>query len=70
MTIRWETMKVGGKDVRVYTGIPRGPGPLPAVVVAHHGPGLDQQMEDVLHRLYREGYAVAVPDLFHRIALR
>ena len=68
MTIRWETMKVGDKDVRVYTAIPRGPGPLPAVVVAHHGPGLDQQMEDVVHRLYREGYAVALPDLFHRIA--
>lgn len=68
MTIRWETMKVGGRDVRVYTAIPRGPGPLPAVVVAHHGPGLDQQMEDVVHRLYREGYAVALPDLFHRIA--
>ena len=67
MTIRWETMKVGGKDVRVYTAIPRGSGPLPAVVVAHHGPGLDQQMEDVVHRLFREGYAVALPDLFHRI---
>ena len=67
MTIRWETMKVEGKEVRVYVGIPHRIGPLPAVVVAHHGPGLDQQMEDVLHRLYREGYAVAMPDLFHRI---
>lgn len=68
MTIRWETITVDNRSMRAYVGVPRHAGPLPAVVVAHHGPGLDQQMEDVLHRLYRAGYAVAVPDLFHRQA--
>ena len=67
MTVRWEKTTVNGKEMRVYVGVPQRKGPLPAVVVAMHGPGLDEQMQDVLHRLHREGYAVAVPDLFHRI---
>lgn len=67
MTIRWEKTSVNGKEMRVYVGVPQRKGPLPAVVVAMHGPGLDEQMQDVLHRLHREGYVVAVPDLFHRI---
>ena len=67
MTVRWETTTVNGKEMRLYVGVPHRKGPLPAVVVAHHGPGLDEPMQEVLHRLYREGYAVAVPDLFHRI---
>ena len=67
MTIRWEKVTVSGKEMRVYVGVPKRKGPLPAVVVAMHGPGLDEQMQDVLHRLYREGYVVAVPDLFHRL---
>ncbi len=66
MTVRWETTKVDGSEMRMYVGVPLRQAPVPAVVVAHHGPGLDEQMQDVLHRLYREGYAVAVPDLFHR----
>ena len=67
MTVRWEKTTVNGKEMRVYVGVPQRKGPLPAVVVAMHGPGLDEQMQDVLHRLHREGYAVAVPDLFHRL---
>lgn len=67
MTIRWEKVTVSGKEMRVYVGVPIRKGPLPAVVVAMHGPGLDEQMQDVLHRLCREGYVVAVPDLFHRL---
>src|SRR5262249_48175267 len=35
--------------------------------VAHHGPGLDEGMYDVVHRLNRAGYAAAMPDLFHRL---
>lgn len=66
MTARWETTKVDGKEMRLYVGVPQRKGPLPAVVVAHHGPGLDQTMEDAVQRLHREGYAVALPDLFHR----
>jgi carboxymethylenebutenolidase len=66
MTFRWEKAAVAGKELRVYVGVPQRKVPLPAVVIAHHGPGLDEQMQDVAHRLHREGYAVAVPDLFHR----
>lgn len=67
MTARWETATVNGEQMRVYVGIPQRDGPVPAVVIAHHGPGLDEAIQDVAHRLYREGYAVAAPDLFHRI---
>lgn len=38
----------------------------PLVVVLHHRGGVDEHMKDVAHRLGREGFHVAVPDLFHR----
>ena len=31
-----------------------------------HNSGLDAQMQDVVHRLHREGYVTAAPDFFHR----
>ncbi len=66
MTIRWESTQVAGKTMQVYLGVPDSPGAHPGVVVAHHGPGLDGPIQDTVHRLVREGYAAAAPDLFHR----
>lgn len=68
MTVRWETAKVDGKDMRIYIGVPEKPGPHPGVVIAQHGPGVDAQMQDAVHRLQREGYVAAAPELFHRQA--
>jgi len=66
MTARWETIKIDGRDVRCYVATPNHTRPRAGVVVAMHGMGLDESMCDVAHRLHRAGYAVAIPDLFHR----
>src|SRR5580658_7304355 len=66
MSIRWETTNVDGKPMRLYVGLPDSAGPCPAIIVAQHGSGVDESMQDVVHRLHREGYAVAAPELFHR----
>jgi carboxymethylenebutenolidase len=66
--VRWETIRVGNREMRVYTGMPDSPGRHPGVVVAQHAGGVDAQMQDVVHRLHREGYCVAAPELFHRQA--
>jgi carboxymethylenebutenolidase len=66
MTIGWQTIQCEGKDMRVYMGVPERQGRLPAVVVAQHGTGVDAQMQDVVHQLYKEGYVAAAPEFFHR----
>ncbi|HEX4329709.1 MAG TPA: dienelactone hydrolase family protein [Burkholderiales bacterium] len=66
MTVRWETVKVGSHEMRVYMGVPERPGTYPCVVIAQHAGGVDAQMQDTVHRLHREGYIVAAPELFHR----
>jgi carboxymethylenebutenolidase len=66
MTIRWDKTKVDGEEMRVYVGLPDRTGPCPGIIVAQHGSGVDESMQDVVHRLHRLGYAVAAPELFHR----
>src|SRR3972149_6137122 len=66
MTVRWDTTRVDGRPMRIYIGIPDHPGPHPGVLVAQHAGGVDAQMQDVVHRLHREGYVAAAPELFHR----
>lgn len=66
MTIRWETTQVDGSAMRIYVAEPDRPGPHPGVLVAQHAGGVDYQIQDVVHRLNREGYVVAAPELFHR----
>ncbi len=66
MTVRWETIEVGGKPMRVYLGVPDRKGPLPGVLVAQHGSGVDAQIQDTVHRLFRNGYIAAAPELYHR----
>jgi dienelactone hydrolase len=70
MAVRWETIKVDGNDMRVYLGVPERAGPHPGVVIAQHGPGVDAQIQDAVHRLHREGYVVAAPELSHRTSSR
>jgi len=66
MTVRWESTQVGGATMRIYMGVPDRPGPHPGIVVAQHAGGVDAQIQDTVHRLHREGYVVAAPELFHR----
>ncbi len=66
MTVKWETTRVDGGEMRVYTGSPASHQRRAGIVVAQHGAGVNAQMQDVVHRLHREGYVVAAPELFHR----
>jgi carboxymethylenebutenolidase len=66
MTIRWETVEVGGSPMRVYVGSPDTRGSHPGVVIAQHAAGVDYQMQDTVHRLAREGYIAAATELYHR----
>lgn len=68
MTVRWETIKSGGKEMRVYMGVPDRLAGNPGIVIAQHAGGVDEFIQDVVHRLHREGYVVAAPELFHRQA--
>ncbi len=43
-----------------------GPAGHPGIVIAQHAGGVDEFNQDVVHRLHREGYVVAAPELFHR----
>lgn len=66
MTVRWDTVQVDDNRMRIYLGIPDRPGPHPGILVAQHAGGVDAQIQDVVHRLHREGYVVAACELFHR----
>jgi carboxymethylenebutenolidase len=66
MPVRWDTTEVGGKKMRVYVGVPEGEPKRAGILVAQHGPGVDGFIQDVVHRLFRQGYIAAAPELFHR----
>jgi carboxymethylenebutenolidase len=66
MAVRWDTVTVDGKPMRVYTGVPEGAPRRAGILVAQHGPGLDGFVQDAVVRLFREGYVAAAPELFHR----
>jgi carboxymethylenebutenolidase len=66
VSIRWEKTAVGTSSMRTYVALHDDAAPRPGVIVAMHGLGIDAVMFDVVHRLHRAGYAVALADLFHR----
>lgn len=67
MASSWERVSVNGLDMGLYLSLPPGAGHFPAVVVSHHGGGVDQFIRDIADRLAAEGYVAAAPDLYHRI---
>ena len=66
MPVRWDTVQVEGKPMRVYIGVPEGEPRRVGILVAQHGPGVDDFVKDAVIRLFREGYVAAAPELFHR----
>jgi carboxymethylenebutenolidase len=66
MPVRWDTVQVDGKPMRIYMGVPEGEPRRVGILVAQHGPGVDAFIQDVVHRLFREGYVAAAPELYHR----
>lgn len=55
-----------GDQIHVYVARPRGDGPFPGIVLAHHMPGWDEIYQEFAERLARHGYNVICPDLYCR----
>ena len=66
MPVRWDTVQVNGQPMRIYMGVPEGEPRRVGLLIAQHGPGVDAFIQDVVHRLFREGYIAAAPELYHR----
>jgi carboxymethylenebutenolidase len=52
--------------MRLYVGTPSLGRAFPAVIVIHHGPGVDKFIEDRVENLAQQGYLAIAPDLYHR----
>jgi carboxymethylenebutenolidase len=64
-----ETIRIaghGGDEIDAYFARPLGPGPVPGVVVVHHGPGWDEGSKEITRKLAAHGYAAVCPHLYHR----
>ena len=51
----------------VYSSVPIGSSPLPAVVIAHPISGVAEFTQSIADRLAEAGYAAVAMDLFHRV---
>lgn len=63
---QWDRMDVDGSPMRLYVGMPSLGRAFPAVIVIHHGPGVEKFIEDRVENLARQGYLAIAPDLYHR----
>ena len=63
----WEKLQVDGQEMQVYSSVPGGSGPFPAVVIAHPASGVAEFTQSIADRLAEAGYAAVAPDLFHRV---
>ena len=61
-----EILTVAGEAMEVYVDEPAGPGPHPAMVVAHHRGALDAFTKKFVEDLATAGYVAAAPALYHR----
>ena len=63
----WDKIQGDGQDMDLYSSVPEGTGPFPAVVVIQAAGGVNQFITTVSDRLAAKGYIAVAPDLFHRI---
>ena len=63
----WEKLQVEGQEMSVYSSVPGGSGPFPAVVIAHPASGVAEFTQSIADRLAEAGFAAVAPDLFHRV---
>jgi len=55
-----------GDTINAYFARPLGPGPYPAMVLAHHMPGWDQWYREVTLKFAHHGYITITPNLYFR----
>ena len=63
---QWDRLDVDGSPMRLLVGMPSIGRAFPAVIVIHHGPGVDKFIEDRVEHLAQQGYLAIAPDLYHR----
>jgi carboxymethylenebutenolidase len=66
MGASWDSTRVDGRDMTIYTSVPAAKGPVPAIVVIQHQGGVDEFVEEMTERVASAGYVGAAPDLYHR----
>ena len=63
------TLVVAGDNgdlINAYLARPLGPGPFPAMVLAHHMPGWDEWYRETTHKFAYHGYITISPNLYFR----
>jgi carboxymethylenebutenolidase len=65
MASTWESIRVGGSDMRLYMSTPDSAERVPAVIVVQGQTGVDDFLK-FSDMVAREGYAAVAPDLYHR----
>ncbi len=61
------TMQGAGNEwINAYLARPLGPGPFPAIVLAHHAPGWDEWYKEATRRFAYHGYIALTPNLYFR----
>ena len=64
-----ETIAIPGANgdlINAYLARPLGPGPFPAMVLAHHMPGWDEFYREMSRRFSQHGYLAICPDIYQR----
>ncbi|HXF84163.1 MAG TPA: dienelactone hydrolase family protein [Anaerolineales bacterium] len=64
-----ETITLSGANgdlINAFFARPLGPGPYPAIVLAHHMPGWDQWYRETTLKFALHGYAALTPNLYFR----
>jgi len=64
-----ETVTMTGTNgdlINAYLARPLGPGPFPAMVLAHHMPGWDEWYREATHKFAYHGYVTISPNLYFR----
>jgi len=64
-----ETVTLAGANgdlINAYLARPLGPGPFPAMVLAHHMPGWDEWYRETTHKYAYHGYVTISPNLYFR----
>ena len=63
----WENLQVDNHEMSVYSSIPEGSGPFPAVLIAHPASGVGEFTQSIADRLAKAGFVAVAMDLFHRV---
>ena len=65
-TTEWHEVDGEGALMSIFVAQPQEPGKYPGVLVCHHAPGINEQLQSMMERVAAEGFVCAAPDLYYR----